>query len=97
MYGLQRPSEKKIYPPLGPKIYTPPAQLQQTVNTQRGVSCVQATKTSYTPTQIDDVQYINKPTSKTAAYMILKKYFFIPVYLQSVQVHSVNWLKEVDE
>jgi hypothetical protein len=26
------------------------------------------------------------------------KYFFviIPVYLQSVQVHSVNWLKEVD-
>jgi hypothetical protein len=23
--------------------------------------------------------------------------FIIPVYLQSVQVHSVNWLKEVDE
>jgi hypothetical protein len=24
-------------------------------------------------------------------------FFIIPVYLQSVQVHSVNWLKEVDE
>jgi hypothetical protein len=24
-------------------------------------------------------------------------FFIIPVYLQSVQVYSVNWLKEVDE
>jgi hypothetical protein len=24
-------------------------------------------------------------------------FFIIPVYLQSVQVHSVDWLKEVDE
>jgi hypothetical protein len=24
-------------------------------------------------------------------------FFIIPVYLQSVQVNSVNWLKEVDE
>jgi hypothetical protein len=24
-------------------------------------------------------------------------FYIIPVYLQSVQVHSVNWLKEVDE
>jgi hypothetical protein len=24
-------------------------------------------------------------------------FFIIPVYLQSVQLHSVNWLKEVDE
>jgi hypothetical protein len=24
-------------------------------------------------------------------------FFIIPVYFQSVQVHSVNWLKEVDE
>jgi hypothetical protein len=24
-------------------------------------------------------------------------FFIIPVYLQSAQVHSVNWLKEVDE
>jgi hypothetical protein len=24
-------------------------------------------------------------------------FFIIPVYLQSVRVHSVNWLKEVDE
>jgi hypothetical protein len=26
-----------------------------------------------------------------------KVFFIIPVYLQPVQVHSVNWLKEVDE
>jgi hypothetical protein len=25
------------------------------------------------------------------------QFFIIPVYLQSVQAHSVNWLKEVDE
>jgi hypothetical protein len=24
-------------------------------------------------------------------------FFIVPVYLQSVQVHSVNWFKEVDE
>jgi hypothetical protein len=53
--------EKKIYPLFRPKIYIPPAQLQQTVNTQPGIMYAQATKTSYTPTQIDDVQYINKP------------------------------------
>jgi hypothetical protein len=28
---------------------------------------------------------------------ILFIFFIIPVYLQSVQVHSVNWLKDVDE
>jgi hypothetical protein len=27
----------------------------------------------------------------------IRIFFIIPVYLQSVQVHSVNWLKEVDE
>jgi hypothetical protein len=53
--------QKKTYPPLRPKIYTPAAQLQQTVNTQPGVSYAQATKTSYTPIHIDDVKYINQP------------------------------------
>jgi hypothetical protein len=54
--------QKKTYPSLRPKIYTPPAQLQQTVNTQPGVTSTyaQATETSCTPTQIDDVQYINQ-------------------------------------
>jgi hypothetical protein len=26
-----------------------------------------------------------------------KNFFIIPAYLQFVQVHSVNWLKDVDE
>jgi hypothetical protein len=30
-------------------------------------------------------------------FHITKSFFIIPVYLQSVQVHSVNWFKEVDE
>jgi hypothetical protein len=51
---------KKTYPPLCPKICTRPAQLQETVNTQPGVIYAQATKISYTPAQIDDVQYINQ-------------------------------------
>jgi hypothetical protein len=35
---------------------------------------------------------------QTAGQVLLAVIFFIiPVYLQSVQVHSVNWLKEVDE
>jgi hypothetical protein len=49
-----RPLKSKTYPPLRPKIYTPPAQLQQTVNTQPGVTYAQATKTSYIPTQINE-------------------------------------------
>jgi hypothetical protein len=28
---------------------------------------------------------------------VQKKIFIVSVYLQSVQVHSVNWLKDVDE
>jgi hypothetical protein len=28
---------------------------------------------------------------------LTRDFFNIPVYLQSVQVHSVNWLKEVNE
>jgi hypothetical protein len=27
----------------------------------------------------------------------ITNFFIIPVYFQSVQVHSVNWLKEADE
>jgi hypothetical protein len=29
--------------------------------------------------------------------LLLIDFFIIPVYLQSVKVHSENWLKEVDE
>jgi hypothetical protein len=31
--------EKKTYPPLRSKIYTPPAQMKQTMSTESGVSC----------------------------------------------------------
>jgi hypothetical protein len=30
-------------------------------------------------------------------YFSILNFFIVPVYLQSVQIHSVNWLKEVDE
>jgi hypothetical protein len=64
--------KKKTYPPLHPKIYTPPAQLQQTIKTQPGVTYAQATKTSYTPTQIDDIQYINQPHQQNSNIHELK-------------------------
>jgi hypothetical protein len=34
---------------------------------------------------------------KMLSNILLSFFFIIPVYLQSVQVHSINWLKEVDE
>jgi hypothetical protein len=56
--GLQ----KKIYPPLCPKIFTPPEQLKQTVHTQPGVAYAELTKQkSYTHTQIENVQNTNQP------------------------------------
>jgi hypothetical protein len=52
--------QKKTYPPLRPKIYTPPAQLKQTIYTQPGVSYAQVTKqSSYTPTPIENVQNVH--------------------------------------
>jgi hypothetical protein len=39
-----------------------------------------------------------RPQSTVMVRIPLECFFFIiPAYLQSVQVHSVNWLKEVDE
>jgi hypothetical protein len=62
--------QKKTYPPLHPKIYTPPAQ---TINMQPGVTYAQATKqNSYTPTQIDDLQYINQPHQQNSDIHELK-------------------------
>jgi hypothetical protein len=48
MYGLQGSSEENLPTP-HPKIYTPPTQPQQTVNTQPGVTLAQTTETFYTP------------------------------------------------
>jgi hypothetical protein len=64
--------QEKAYPPLYPKFYIPPAQLQQNVNTQPGVTYAQAIKTSYTPTQVDDVQYINQPHQQNSDIHELK-------------------------
>jgi hypothetical protein len=51
--------QKKTYPLLPPKIYTPPA-LQQAVNTQPGITYAQVTKNSYIRTQIENIQYTNQ-------------------------------------
>jgi hypothetical protein len=58
--------QKKAYPPFHPKIYTPPAWLQQTVNTQPGVTHALVTKNSYTLTQIDnsDIHKLKKNIMK---------------------------------
>jgi hypothetical protein len=64
--------QKKPYSPLRPRIYTPWAQLQQTVNTQPGVTYAQATKISYTPTQVDGLQYINQPHQQNSDIHELK-------------------------
>jgi hypothetical protein len=65
--------QKKTYPPLSPKIYTPPAELQQTVNTQPGVTYAQVTKqNSYTLTQIENVQYMNQPHQQNSDIHELK-------------------------
>jgi hypothetical protein len=47
------------------------------------------------------IYFLTTIKSVTAYKAELRSYvlifFIIPVYLQSVQVHSVNWLEEVDE
>jgi hypothetical protein len=54
--------QKKTYPHFRLKIYTPLAQLKQTVYTQSGVTYAHVTKqNSYNPTQIENVQK-HKPT-----------------------------------
>jgi hypothetical protein len=41
---------------------------------------------------------VSLPCLPDRSYQSTREIFFIiPVYLQYVQVHSVNWLKEVDE
>jgi hypothetical protein len=47
-------------------------------------------------TPVHMTPYKPQPTSVHATERTIV-FFIIPVYLQSVQVHSVNWLKEVDE
>jgi hypothetical protein len=64
--------QKKTYLPLYPKIYTPPAQLQQTANMQSGVTYAEVTKNSYTPTQIENVQYTNQPHQQNSDIHELK-------------------------
>jgi hypothetical protein len=63
--------QKKTYPPLRSKIYTPPTQIKQTLRTQPGVSYAQVTK------------YRARATYKTISstnqrYAGIKKYYEKP-------------------
>jgi hypothetical protein len=59
--------QKKIYPPLCLKQYTPPAQIKQTLHTQPGVTYVQLTKqNSYAATNIEQDPHINQPHQQTS-------------------------------
>jgi hypothetical protein len=52
--------QKKTYPPLSLKQYTPPAQIKQTLHTQPGVTYAQITKqNSYAVTNIEQDRHIN--------------------------------------
>jgi hypothetical protein len=54
--------QKKTYPPLPLKIYTPLAQIKQTLHTQPRVTYAQITKqNSYAATNIEQDQHMNQP------------------------------------
>jgi hypothetical protein len=58
--------QKKTYPPLRLKQYTPPAQIKQTLHTQPGVTYVYITKqNSYAAINIEQDPHINEPHQQT--------------------------------
>jgi hypothetical protein len=65
--------QKKTYPPLRLKQYTPAAQTKHTLHTQPGVTYVQITKqNSYAATNIEQNQHINQPLQQTSDIQDLK-------------------------
>jgi hypothetical protein len=74
MYGLQGSSNENIS--TSPfKIYTPPAQIKQTLPTQPGVSYAQVTKQEFhTPTNIEQEPHIKQYYQQTRDMQELKKY-----------------------
>jgi hypothetical protein len=61
-------------------------------NPTKGKSCLRMSKF------LTDVQILGTCSKvRPSNFWTIINFFIIPVYLQSVQVHSVNWLKEVDE
>jgi hypothetical protein len=63
MYGLQ----KTTFAPLRLKIYTPLAQIKQTLHTQPGVTYAQITKqNSYAPTNTEQEPYMNQSHQQTS-------------------------------
>jgi hypothetical protein len=60
-------------PPLHSKIYTPRAQIKQTICTQPGVSYAQVTKQEfYAPTNIEQEPHINQSHQQTSNMQELK-------------------------
>jgi hypothetical protein len=65
--------QKKTYPALYLKQYTPPAQIKQTPYTQPRVTYIQITKhNSYAPTNIEQEPHINRPFRQTSDVQDLK-------------------------
>jgi hypothetical protein len=65
--------QKKTYSPLRRKIYTPPAQIKQTLRTQPGVSYVQVTKQEFhVPTNTEQAPYIKQSYQQTSDMQELK-------------------------
>jgi hypothetical protein len=63
----------KTYAPLRLKIYTPPAQIKQTIHTQPGVTYAQVTKqNSYSATNIEQTPRIDQPYQQTSDIRDLK-------------------------
>jgi hypothetical protein len=58
--------QKKTYPPLHSKIYTPTAQIKQNQYTQQGVTYAQVTKQkSHAPANIEQKSHINPSHQQT--------------------------------
>jgi hypothetical protein len=65
--------QKKTHPPFSLKIYTPPAQIKQTLHTQPGVTYAQITKqNSYAPIHIKQVPHINQSHQQISAIQNFK-------------------------
>jgi hypothetical protein len=72
-FTIYKDLQKKTYPPLCLKQYTPPVQINQTLYTQPGVKYAQLAKqNSYALTNIEQEPHINQPPQQTSNIQDLK-------------------------
>jgi hypothetical protein len=74
--------QKKTYPSLHSKIYTPPAQIEQTLYTQPGITYAQITnQNSRTPTNIEQDSHIIQSHQQTS---VIQELTFKPRNFEAV-------------